>query len=93
MKNYSDDNNEGNPIENDVQYSFLPETMKISKIEKLVANLHDREEYVTDIRNLKQALNHGLFFRKVHKIFKFNQKAWLKPYIDINSELIKKYKS
>ena len=42
------------------------------------------------IRNLKQALNHGLFLRKVHKIFKFNQNAWLKLYIDINTELKKK---
>ena len=41
------------------------------------------------IKSLKQALNHGLKLKKVHRIIKFNQKAWLKPYIDINTELRK----
>ena len=41
---------------------------------------------ITHIRNLKQALNHGLVFKKLHRIIKFNQKAWLKPYIDMNIE-------
>ena len=36
--------------------------MKIQKVEKLVANLHDKTEYVLHIRNLKHALNHGLDF-------------------------------
>ena len=36
--------------------------MKIEKVEKLVANLNDKTEYVIHIRSLKQALNHGLFF-------------------------------
>ena len=41
-------------------FSFLPERMKIKEVEKLVANLHDKTECVIHIRNLKQALNHGL---------------------------------
>ena len=44
---------------------LLPERMKIEKVEKLVANLHDKNEYVIHIRNLKQALNHGLALKKV----------------------------
>ena len=43
---------------------FLPERMKIEKIEKLVANLHDKTEYVKHIRNLKQPLNHALVLKK-----------------------------
>ena len=39
------------------------------------------------IRALKQALNHGLVLRKVHRVIKFNQEAWLKPYIDMNTKL------
>ena len=39
-------------------YIFLPERMKIEKVEKLVTNLHGKNEYVIHIRNLKQALNH-----------------------------------
>ena len=38
---------------------------------------------------MKQALNHGLKLKKVHRIIVFNQKAWLKPYIDMNTELRK----
>ena len=34
--------------------------MKIEKLEKLVANLHDKKQYVIHIGNLKQVLNHGL---------------------------------
>ena len=36
---------------------------------------------------MKQTLNHGLKFKKVHRIIEFNQEAWLKPYIDMNNEL------
>ena len=43
---------------------FMPERMKIEKIEKLVANLLDKEEYAIQTRNLKQALNHGLVLKK-----------------------------
>ena len=36
---------------------------------------------------MKQTLNHELKLKKVHRIIEFNQKAWLKPCIDMNSEL------
>ena len=38
---------------------------------------------------MKQALNHGLKFKKIHKVIEFNQKEWLKPYININTALRK----
>ena len=52
--------------------------MKIEKVKKLLANLHDKTEYVIQIRNLKPALNHGLVSKKVHRVNKFNQNVWLK---------------
>ena len=48
--------------------------MKIKKVEKLVTNSHDKTEYVNHIRNLKQALNHGLILKKVYRLIKFNEK-------------------
>ena len=104
IKNYNEESDEGYFLEVDVQYleklhelhndlPFLPERMKIEKFEKLVANLHDKTEYVIHIRNLKQALNHGLVLKKVHRVIKFNQNAWLKPYIDMNTDLRKKAKN
>ena len=66
--------------------------MKIEKVEKLVANLHNKTEYFIHIRNLKQTLYHGLVLKKVHRVIKFNQNAWLKPYIDMSADLRKKAK-
>ena len=68
---------------------FLPEKMKIDKTQKLVCNLRDRKKYVVHISILKQALNHGLKLKKVHRVIEFNQEAWLKRYIDMNAELRK----
>ena len=45
------------------------------------------------MRSLKQALDHGIILKKVHKVIQFNQKAWLKEYIDINTELRKQAKN
>ena len=67
--------------------------MKIEKVEKLVANLHDKTKYVIHIRNLKQSLNHRLVLKKVYRAIKFNQNAWLIPYIDMNTYLRKKAKN
>ena len=58
------------------------------KIEKLAANLHDKTEYVIHIRNLKHVLNDGLVLKKVTRVIKFNHSAWLKPYIDMNNDLM-----
>ena len=59
------------------------------KCNKLVCTIKDKENYVVHIRALEQALNHGLILKKVHRVIQFNQKAWLKPDIDMNTELIK----
>ena len=59
--------------------------MKIEKFERLVTYLHDKTEFALEI--LKQALNHGLILKQFHRVIKFNQKAWLKLYIDMNTKL------
>ena len=46
-----------------------------------------KKNYVVHISALKQALNHGLELEKVHRVIMFKQKAWLKPYIDKNTQL------
>ena len=47
---------------------------------------YDKKNYVDHTLSLKQALNHGLVLKKVHRVIKFNQRAWLKEYIDMNTE-------
>ena len=103
-KNYNEESDEGYFLKVDVQYSekllglyndlpFLPERMNIEKFKRLVTNLHDKSEYVIHIGNLKQALNHGLVLKKFHRVINFNQKAWLKPHIDLNTKLRQKAKN
>ena len=64
IKNYSEEGDEGYFFEVDVQYLeklhelhkdllFLLGRMKIKKVEKLVANLHEKTEYVIHITILK----------------------------------------
>ena len=62
------------------------------KNRKSVHNVHNEIEFVVHIRNLKLALNHGLVLKKVLKVINFNQKAWLRPCIDMNTDLRKKTK-
>ena len=100
IKNYNEDDKKGYILEVDVKYPkklhdlhsdlpFLPERMEINKCKKLVCNLYDMKKYVVHINSLKQALNHGLKFKKIDRIIEFNQEAWLKLYIDMKTELRK----
>ena len=95
-KNYNENSKKGYILEVDVKYPkklhdshsdlpFLPRRMKIDQCKKLVSNLHNKKIYVVHIESLKQALNDGLKLNFIE----FNQKAWLKPYIDMNTELTK----
>ena len=79
ITNYDDDSDKGYILEVDVEYPknlhdlhsdlpFLPEKMKINKCSKLVCNLYDKKSYVVHIELLKQALNHGLILKKVHRV-------------------------
>ena len=67
--------------------------MKSEEVEKLVGNLHDKTEYVLNVRNLKQALNNGFVLKQVHRVIRFNQNPYLKLYIDMNTNLRKKGKN
>ena len=63
--------------------------MEVNKCKKLVCNLFNKKKYVAHINTLKQALNQRFKFKKIHRVIEFNQEAWLKPYIDMNTELRK----
>ena len=102
IKNYNENDNKYYSLEVDVKYPkrlhelhsdllFLSERMKVNKCNKLVSNLFNKKKYVAHINTLKQALNNGLNFN--HRVIEFNQEAWLKPYIDMNTELRKAAKS
>ena len=100
IKNYDEDSDKGHIFAVDVKYPrrlhdlhsdlpFLSKRMKTDKCKKFVCNLRNKNKYVVHVRLLKQALNYGLKLKKVHRIIEFNQGSWLKPHIDMNTELRK----
>ena len=109
IKGYDENSDKGYFLDVDVEYPknmfnrvvlnlhkdlpFLPEIKKITKCNKLVCNIQDKEIYVVHIKALKQALNHELKLKKVQRVIRFNQEAWLEPHIDMNTKLRKEAKN
>lgn len=97
-----DDSDTGYVLEVDLQYPehlhdahndfpFCPELMVPPrgkfKNSKLIPNLCDKTKYLIHYRNLKQCLRAGLILTKTHRVLKFTQSSWLKPWIDLNTKL------
>ena len=79
IKNYDGNSDIGYFLEVDIDYPkrlfnlhidlpFLPERKKVEKVEKFICSIEDKKKYVIHISALKQALNHGLKLKKVHRI-------------------------
>ena len=66
---------------------FMCEKMETNHVEKLVPNLYGKKNYVIHIEALDQALKHGLILEKIHQVIEFDESAWLKFYIDMNTKL------
>ena len=103
IKNYNKNSDEGYFLEVDVEYPkhyrvhikiyhFYLNEKKLEKLEKRVCSIEDKEKYVIHIRALKQVLNNGLKLKRVQRVIKFKQKAWLETYIDMNTKLRKEAK-
>ena len=101
VKSYNKNSGKGYVLEVDVDYPcelqnlhcdlpFLPERIVVNNTKKLICNLQDKKDYIVHINVLKQALDHGLKLIKVHQVIEFDQEAWLKEYINFNTELRKK---
>ena len=81
IKNYNEECDEEYFLEVDVQYleklhelhhdlSFPSERIKIEKVKRLVANLRDKTEYITYMKNLKNTLNQRVVFKKIRRVIR-----------------------
>ena len=68
-------------------YPLAPERVKVNDVEKLIPNLNDKTKYVIHHETLKLYLSLGLKLTKIHRGITFTECAWLKPYIDLNTDL------
>ena len=69
-------------------YPLCPERVKCDNgVEKLIPNLRNKTKYVIHYKNLMQCLKLGMKLKKIHRGIKFMESAWLKPYIDKNTNL------
>ena len=104
IKKYDENSDIGCIFEVDIEYSkhirmlhsdlpFLPERMKINKSTKLFCNVQDKKNYLVQVLALQQALDYGLKITKIHEIIQFDQEAWLKPYVDMNTILRRETKN
>ena len=59
--------------------------LKLAKVHKII------QFNPVHVLALKQALNYGSKWTKVCSVIEFRQKYWLKPYIDMNTELSEKW--
>lgn len=60
---------------------------------KLLLTLFNKEKYIVHYKMLKFALQQGLILKRVHRVLQFAQSKWLKPYIELNTDLRTKAKT
>lgn len=63
------------------------------KIKKLILTLGHKKNYVVHYRTLQLYLKLGLKIKKITKVLAFEQRAWMKDFIDFNSNKRKKAKT
>ena len=75
-------------------YPFCPERVECKNgVEKLIPNLRNKTKYVIHYKNLIQCLKAGLKLKKIHRGIKFIESEWMKPYIEMNTNLRTKAKN
>ena len=70
-------------------YPLAPESIvpEGSKVSKLIPNLNNKTKYVVHGEALKQYESLGLIITKIHRGISFEEEAWMKQYIDLNTNL------
>ena len=74
-------------LHNDFPLALESITPEGSKVSKLIPNLNNKTKYVVHYENLKFYESLGLKLTKIHRGILFEEEAWLKEYIDLNTNL------
>ena len=75
-------------------YPLCPERVECDKgVKKLIPNLRHKKNYVVHYKTLMQYLNLGMELKKIHRGIRFIECDFLKPYIDMNTNLRTKAKN
>ena len=68
-------------------FPLAPEKMILGKVEKLTQNLRDKEKMVLHGKNLQLYLSLGMKLKLIRRGLKFQEKNFMKNYIDKNTSL------
>ena len=74
-------------------YPLAPERLEMNGVTKLIPNFNNKERYVVHYEALKLYVKYGLKITKIHRGITFQESAWLKDYIDMNTRLRMKSKN
>lgn len=66
-------------------FPFLIERRKLGKVEKLVASVHNKQDYIANLKIVQQAVKHGLVLKSVKKCISYTQGYLFRPYIELNA--------
>ncbi len=71
------------------EYPLAPERLRVAidKVDKLIPNLNDKAKYVLHHESLKLYLRLGLKLTKIHRGVTFEEWAFMKPYIKLNTDM------
>ena len=69
------------------QFQQINKKQKGVVSKKLIPTLRNKEKYVLHYRNLQFYIQEGLVVTEIHRAIRFTQKAWLKPYIEYNTNM------
>jgi hypothetical protein len=69
-------------------YPLCAEKMKPPNggMDKLMLTLNNKKKYILHYKMLEFIIKHGLIVTNIRRVLKFNEDAWLKPYIDLNTQ-------
>ena len=62
------------------------EFIVVDGVRKLIPNLHDKRKYVVHHKALRCYLRNGMVMKKIHEGISYEERDFMKKFIDINAE-------